>query len=251
MKRKTPYGGFVPYKRPLKKRRIYNPRPRSFVPRTMGPFANTENKYFDQYVSATAIAEGTSWANTTLDPTTFNSLGTVQQGDDIGQRTGRRIEIYKIAIRGVIETAALTDQADVIASPAVRLIFVQDKQTNGVQLDGTDVMAAPSTATVPLTFCTFRSLATLGRFVIHKDIILRPRIVTVGTDGASTLSENVSQMPFKMNIKFRKPVQQHYADANSTVASMVDHSFHLLGTKSGTGFAHTISYQTRVYFKDY
>jgi len=224
---------------------------RQFVPRTMGALANSESKYFDLFLSATAISEATSWTGSELDPAGYDTLCDPSEGADIDNRIGRKIAIYKIAIRGVIDTTALPDVADIVSAPAVRLILYMDKQTNGAQSLGTDVMAAPGAANLPLKFSTFQNLNNLGRFRVLRDVVFQPRTVTAGTDGANTTSQNMQAIPFKMNVNFRTPVIMKFNSTNAgTIGDIVDNSFHLIGTKSNAAFASTISYQVRSYYKD-
>lgn len=265
MKRKTYQGRPTYQNRGYKKRRTgsntYKRIPyRRFTPRTMGPLAASESKYVDSAISATAIAEGTTWAGTELDPTggPTNTLFAPPQGTGFNERIGRRVAISKIAIRGTISTVALTDQADIVSSPATRIIVYMDKQTNGVQSQGEELMAIGPSATgnytpsVESAFNSFQNINNFGRFVVLKDVIYTPRIVTSGTDGTNTNSQNVSQICFKMNIKFKTPVLVRFdaSSADGNIADIVDNSFHLIATKSGTAFASTLQYVCRSYFKD-
>jgi len=228
------------------------PHRRSQVARTMGPFAATESKYFTSTVSARAFPESQTWVDTEIDPTTFNTLCLPVEGADISQRIGRKISVYKIAIRGTIQQTNASDQPDVLANPAFRLILYIDQQTNGVQSQGEEVMAAPGGAATVLTaFNSFQNLANLGRFRILRDKIYRGTVQTAGTDGASTVSINSNHIPFKMTVRFRNPVIIRFNATNGgTIGDIVDNSFHLIGNKSGTSYDHTINYQCRAYYKD-
>jgi len=229
------------------KRRIH----RQFVPRTMGPFAVTESKYFDSHLNATAIAEGTAWTATELDPATLLTLCVPSEGSDIDNRIGRRIEVYKIALRGVIRVTVLQDQADMIPPPAYRLILYLDQQSNGTQSQGEELMGAPGAASAALTFNTFQNLANLGRFRVLRDITLRSHVSTAVTDGANTSSQIIADIPFKMTVRFRQPISMKFNASNGgTIGDIVDNSFHLIGQKSSTAFESALSYQCRTYYKD-
>lgn len=261
-KRKRPTGGFKQYGSYKKRRTDVGAVRRQFVPRTVGPMGQSESKYWEVYKAATAISEGTSWVGSELDPvTTSGSADTLFAptiGTSVYNRIGRKVALYKIAMRGVISTTVLQDQVDIVSSPAVRVIIYVDKQTNGIQSQGEDVMALwlPSgngAATIESAFSAFQNVANFGRFNVLKDIIYRPRIVTSGTDGANTTSQNVSQIPFKIVIKFKKPLTIKFNETSSatgSVADIVDNSLHIIATKSGTAFASTLSYICRGYFKD-
>lgn len=223
---------------------------RSVVPRTMGPFAQTESKYFDSFVSAAVIAESVDWTGTEVDPVA-NSLFTPAEGSDIDNRVGRKVSVYKLAIRGAIVPDALQDQSDIRNVPVCRLILFMDMQTNGGQAQGETVMAAPGAATGVLTYSTFQNTANFGRFRVLRDKTYKLGIVTAGTDGASTTSQCIQTIPFKLTVKFTTPVEVRFNATNGgTIGDIVDNSFHMLAQKSGSEFVHNISYQARVYYKD-
>lgn len=229
------------------------------VPRTMGPFAVSESKYFDFHRSAVAVPDTTNWAGTEIDPTTLDTLVAPVEGSDINNRVGRKIAIYKIAIRGLIQapTAAANwaiDQADVLPSPTYRIILYMDQQTNGVQSQGEEVMAPPSSATVALTHCTFMNIANLGRFKILKDKLIGSNTITAATDGASTSAQNKGDLMWKMTCKFRVPIIVNFNGTNGgTIGDIVDNSFHLIAHKSNSNYDanEVISYQGRAYYKDH
>lgn len=265
MKRKTYYGRDAYNKYPQKRLktatgyRAYRARPS--VARTRGPMIASESKYTDSGIDATAISEGTTWVGSELDPLApANTLFAPPQGAGIDERIGRRVALYKLAIRGVISTTALQDQADIVSSPGVRIVVYVDKQTNGIQSQGEEVMALGSpasafalTATQETAFNSFQNINNFGRFHVLKDKTYTPRIVTSGTDGASTTSQCVSQICFKMVIKFRKPLMIKFDGSTGSygsVADIVDNSIHLIAVKSSTAFAHTLQYISRGYYKD-
>jgi len=224
---------------------------RQTVARTMGPFAVSESKYFDSFKSAQTIAETTSWAATEADPTTLDTLFVPQEGSDIDNRIGRKVSVYKIALRGVISASLASDQTDTLQNPAVRLILFQDQQSNGVQAQGEELMASPGAATSALTFSTFQNLANLGRFRVLRDKTIRGTITVTGTDGASTTSQRANDIPFKITVKFTKPVVVKFNATNGgTIGDIVDNSFHLLAVKSNADYTTVISYQCRTYYKD-
>ncbi len=242
-----------------RRRRFVKARPvrsvalqRVFVPRTMGPFAQTESKYFDSFLSAAGVPESTDWTATEIDPAAANTLFFPSEGADINNRVGRKVSVYKIALRGVIAQTASPDKADIEAQGAFRMILYIDTQSNGGQAQGEEVMAPPGAATVPLTFSTFQSTANFGRFRVLKDKIFYPRDLTAMTDGASTASMNAADIPFSMKYSFKKPVEVRYNGSTTpgVVGDIVDNSFHLLMQKSTALGTHLISYQCRTYYKD-
>lgn len=250
MKRKRPSGGYTTYNRTYKKRRTYNGNQknyRQFVPRTMGPFAASESKYFDsELFGATVPVASVAWTGTEIDPPVLDTLFCPTEGSDINNRVGRRVQVYKIAIRGIINTVPTQDSPDVLGSPVNRLILYIDKQTNGVQSQGEEVMSDSGS---PVN--SFQNPANFGRFTVLKDVVYRPRIVTASTDGTNTTTQNVSPVYFKCKYKFKKPIYVKFNATNGgSVGDIVDNSFHMIMTASNSNFAQTVTYQCRTYYKD-
>lgn len=231
-------------------RRLPVPRQQQFVPRTMGALAQTEMKYWDTFLTGTAISEAVSWAGAEIDPATYLSLFNPSEGADINGRIGRKVQVMRIAIRGLIHTNALQDQVDSVANPATRVILYMDQQTNGAQAQAETLMQT-NEAAVNNVFCGFQNTANFGRFRVLRDITIRGRDSSPMTDGASTGSITAGDIPFKINYRFKQPVTVKFNATNGgTIADIVDNSFHLVAQKSGTGFVTLINYSARVYYKD-
>jgi len=166
-------GPSVPNNKSYKKRRYsagpsQSPRIRSYVNRTPGGQITSDNHYQDTQKAITSISANTaSWTGTEYDPNTRLTFFTAQQGDDIGNRQGRKAFVKKIRINGILDLPAQTAQALPEEAVAVRLIFYQDTQTNGAQSQGEDLMATPAIGSEAIS--TFQNLANLGRFKVFYD----------------------------------------------------------------------------------
>lgn len=256
-KRKVGYGA---YKKPrlagpnamiLANQRVASRAGYRTVARTRGVYGQGEMKYFDSFLSAQAIGEGVTWAAAELDPATLLTLFCPIEGSAINQRIGRKVKVYKIKIRGFITTTAASDQVDILNSPIIRLILVHDMQTNSAQAQAEEVMANPGAATTALNTCVFQNLANFGRFRVLKDKIFRPGVITAVTDGASTSSQGLQQMPFKWNINYKGGMEVQFNATNGgTIADVVNNSWHIIGTKANTNFDTAINYQCRVCYKE-
>lgn len=211
-------------------------------------FFVSESKYFDTEVSASNIAESTDWSGTSL------SAGTIAlpvEGSDINQRDGRKIAIYKVCVRGVIRTTALTGSTTSVPPPASRLILFVDTQTNGAAATGQQLMTAPTTATVAAAFSSLQNANNFGRFRVLRDITLRGGAPTTGQDSGTTNASSNADVPFKIVYRFKKPLIVRFnGTSGGTIADVIDNSIHLLGQKSGTGYDSPITYRTRIYYKD-
>jgi len=229
----------------------------TFVLRTPGGKGATETKYFDAQRTSTVISEGTDWTGSEVDPGTLMTLVCPTQGAQINQRIGRKISLKKLRIRGVITPTVRSDQADVLPPAAYRIIVFQDMQTNGAQAQGEDVMKTPLSATTQAAFSSFMSLANLGRFKILKDKIYREGNAVAFNDAAATGSViNGGQIPFKINLAFKKPIVIHFNSSNGgagdgDVGDVVDNSFHILALRSVTDAgAASIQYASRAVYSD-
>lgn len=227
----------------------YTPARRSYVPRTMGPFSVSESKYFDTETNDFALVAGTAWGAT--NDVIKGLIAIPVEGSDIDNRIGRKIAIYKIAIRGCINHAIAVDQADSLILPLTRLILWQDKQTNATVTTSNLLMQAPTNAQSDCMFNSFQNIANLGRFRVLKDTWVKTPFSQSGTDGASTTSQAAASSPFKMVIKFRKPVIVNFNATNGgTIGDVVDNSFYLTAQKNFATYDSTLTCRTRCYYKD-
>lgn len=223
---------------------------RAFVPRTMGPLAQTEHKYFDTYVSATALTAPTAWTGTEINPATEGCLFAPTQGAGINNRIGRKVSVKAIRIKGMIHCAAQADQTATDAPSVVRLVLVQDHQPNGTQAQGEDVLAAPGAAAANLVPFSFQNLANLGRFRVLKDKIFTLQNPNAAYDGTNIEQQGIAK-PFKWNIKFQKPIVVDFNATNGgTYADLVNCNFTIIGAATSINLAPTVTYTCRVMYCD-
>jgi hypothetical protein len=211
-----------------------------------------EKKYIDVLKSNTAITASTNWTGTEYDPTTKNTLFVPVKGTGISDRIGRKVTLHKIKIKGQITIPAQAATNSAKTMPSFRICLVQDKQTNGNQMQGEEVMQAPATATATLAVHTFQSLNNFGRFRVIKD-----KNITFGdsnfstTQTADTYDANGVTRTFKMNVNFKKPILVHFNQTNGgSVADIVDNSFHIIANTTSAGYAPVLDYNCRCVFTD-
>lgn len=221
---------------------------RSFVPRSFGnPMAVTERKYFDtDYGSAIAVVTST-WAGSEADPTTLNTLFCPTTGTDFNNRDGRKVHVVAIRIRGHITTQAQTDQTATDAPSIVRILLVQDQQTNATQLNSEDVLSSSSSSGA---INMFQNPAFFGRFRILKDMKLSLANPNITYDGTNLEQQGLVRN-FYINIRFKKPKVVHFNSTNGgTVADIIDNSFHIICGVQSNALGPNLAYKSRVVFID-
>lgn len=222
------------------------------VPRTMGPRAVTERKYFDTGVAAQVLAAtAASWAGTEVDPAA-GTLFSPTEGSDINNRIGRKVSVLKISMRGIIYRNGVAGGAAVIDPTTVRLILYMDKQTNAVQAQGEELMAGGTGAAARTTNQSFQSTANFGRFRVLKDISIPIAADTTGVYNGATRDISAASVPFKLKHRFRTPLQVRFNATNGgTIADIIDNSFHLLAHATDISpAAVSMDYNVRVVYVD-
>lgn len=237
--------------------------PKGSVARTRGGQVNTEMKYVDSNFGPTTIqAITTTWATTNVDPATTIDLGgaaivnpqnlcSPQTGASLNNRIGRQIEIRKIKIHGHIYCAPQTLQADADPGTKVRVVLVQDMQTNGAQMAGTDLFGPP-TANGSLSLNAFQDPKNFGRFRVLKDKMFQISDLNLANNAAaSTVIQTSKLINFKMNVNFKQPIRVRFnALTTGTVSDIVDNSFHLIAANLNGSFVPQLVYYSRVCYKD-
>lgn len=227
---------------------LYTLRKKQYVARTPGGAIVAENHYFDTERTATQIAVNTaSWTGTEYDPNTSAMLCLFAPvtGDDIFNRSGRRIFVKTIRIYGTLSIPASGAGNSGDAPVSVRIIVYQDKQTNTAQSQGEDVISSGAGSDA---IHMSMNAANFGRFRIFKDkmYVLNKNPMIAGLTGAYV--KNGDQIHFKYDIPVKEYVNYNATNAG-TVADVVDNSFHLIANASGVSEPVSITYKVRTVFE--
>ncbi len=220
---------------------------RQYVARTVGPQAG-ESKYFDSSVSDFTVDETTTWVAGA--DVIKGTLAIPIQGTSVQTRVGRRIEIYKVSLRGTISMTTIAASATMLDPPAFRCILWTDTQTNGAVTTSASLMQAPGTATLPLKFSTFQNIANFGRFRVLKDLSFQGPDFISFNDAATTGTIASADIPIKIVHKFNKALVVKFSANGGDIGDVVDNSIYFTVIKSSGDGVHKISVQSRCYFKD-
>lgn len=200
-----------------------------------------ELKFFDDALHDEAFT--TVWA--TKNPDTTNTLCSVTSGAGENLRTGRKVYIHSIHVKGEIEVAAAEASGAPHEFQSVRICLVLDTQTNGVEPAATDVMEAATKS-----YLSFRKLETTQRFKVLWDRTFTFNPWGMNEGGVNSFARTGTKKLFKINKVFASPILMSFnVSANPpTVAQIADNSLHIIGTANTT--TAILSYEVRTRFRD-
>lgn len=227
--------------------------------------AKGEVKYFDCGFDVAVTGAGTDWADTEVPMDNYiNSSGAVAvytdscllpsaQGNAYGQVQGAKYKLRQLRIKGQAIIATLQDQIDCPTPGKVRIILVMDKQPNGLQAQGEDIMQDMGAAGENLHSFT-RMSTQASRFRILKDKTITLNVSATQQDSLTqaTASVGFNLGRFKFSYKPKVPLDVHIKVGNSTptVGAMIDHNIFMLAyaTVGTTASAVTLTGCSRAYF---
>jgi len=256
-----PRGGAYANKR-TRRTDTYLDRPLRSVPRARGANVTGEMKYVDSIYPAQPIAApDTDWAACMADPTTTVDLGdgsavltpaclcAPRVGAGISNRIGKGIKILKVKIRYSIILPQQQAQSLADDPPVVRLILVQDMQTNAAQMDGDDLIQGSTTSET--TVLAFQSVNNFGRFKVLKDrmVALRPAIPMYINTG-SLVQTGVCYQG-KMSYSWKEGLNVRFnAGSTGQVSDIIDNSLHMMAGANNILAGPRLSYYCRVCYKE-
>lgn len=222
-----------------------------------------EMKYFDTELQSTAIAVVTTTypAGAMKDPGTTIDLGGAAVatpltlfapvvGAALNQRIGRNCNVYKIKVRGAIQVATQAAQAAADNVARVRLMLVQDTQTNIAQMTAAQLLRNAGGAST--TISSYQNPDNFGKFRVLKDKMIT--INNLNLTGSPTTADVIQAgmaREFKFMVNFKTPIKVHFNATNGgTVADIIDHSFHIVCAADNIAYAPTIQYYARVSYKE-
>lgn len=234
-----------------------------FVPRTVGAMGNSgEMKYFDceeDGVTLTVVTTGWVAANR-VDPSSTIDLGSAAVatplclfaptvGSGLNQRIGRKVYMHKLKIRGYFSISSQSAQSTADSASTIRMLVLMDKQTNGAQYTASSVLNSSTTTT---GIWAYQNPNGFGRFTILKDKMFNfSNINMTGSPTAGDVIQTGMNIPFKFNFNFKTPIQVNFNATNGgTVADIIDNSLHIMVGVSSTAPVPSLSYYTRVCYKE-
>lgn len=213
-----------------------------------GALVRAERKYFDTHKIWTNIQIlNTDWSYTKIDPTNRDCLFCPHPGWE-PYRRGMEAYMLKVNFRALIDVKYNPVDPILAAghAPKVRLLLVLDTMTDGVQMDGVDLMGPePNVNDVHLNVIALAKRSGFGRFRI-----LRDELVVFGDPPTVTgLEWAARSVHFKYT--FSPPMRVRFRDAiaQRKVENIVDNSLHVICGASDFWEA-KLCYNSRVTWAD-
>lgn len=222
-----------------------------------------EMKYFDCELAQTSIvACTTTWpAGTMQDPGTTINLGSAAVptpfclfaptvGSALNQRIGRSVLVRKIKVSGALLTPQQSAQALADTACRLRLLLVQDTQTNATQMTAAQLLNDAGNGATTLS--SYQNPNNFGRFRVLKDKLINltnPNMT--GSPSGTDIVQGSLVRSFKFSVNFKEPVKVQFNNTNGgTVADIVDNSFHIICGASNITLTPVITYYSRVAYKE-
>lgn len=185
-----------------------------------------ELKFLDTAISLANIAVGTGALS--------GSLVVIPQADTESGRDGRQVIVKKLSIKGHV----ITDAA-VLGQERVRILLIQDKQTNGALgtieniLETNDINA-------------FRNLENIHRFVVLKDMQVRMPPKQINTAATTSMIQCV---PFSINTNLNIPIDYDSSATTGAIATQRSNGLFLIALTFNTNQS-DITATCRIRFQD-
>lgn len=202
--------------------------PRAVTLQQLRAMLGQETHFTDNVYSGAVVATA---AGAEADPATFLCLNNTAYQTGPTGRDGERVKLVSTFVRGDVVFTASTN-----LDGYVRILLVQDNQTNGAQLNSEDVLVDGAGTDVQ----SLRELSYVKRFRVLKEIIIK-------CDGRSAATATYT-VPFTMFHKFGKAgVDVNFTNNQNNITAIQDVSIHVIAIASDASMA-TLRYQSRSRF---
>lgn len=213
-----------------------------------GGFEGIERKFFDTFVTATALTAPTNMAGAEIFPEADieKALNTMIAGTGESDRIGRKINMKSINIRGIVNIPA-DATAPTASTPTVFIALILDMQTNATMYSSEDVYKNIG-ASALLATSPFRELENVRRFKVLKTVRMPLNLVAIAHDGTN-LEMSGTNTPFEFYVDLKSIQVNYIADGQAgEIAMIADNSLHILATVDDVGYVPTISFNSRLRF---
>lgn len=209
-----------------------------------GGFLGLERNYFDTYVNPTGVPRTTNASGGVFDPAGVDCLNAPAQGDLATNRTGHKITMKSLYIRGLLQLLG-TDASAVLPNDDIVTIWViLDTQTNAAQMASENALVQLSTSYAQGPYC-LRNLENGDRFRVLRTETFD--LNNTNLSGASTnLSSTGTVKSFEWFIPLNDLVVRFNSGTTAAIGNVVDNSIHVVALSYNANT--NMSYQARLRF---
>lgn len=196
----------------------------------VGGFQNIEFKFLDTTKASTVVAATGTVLNDTL--------CAIPEGAGESSRVGRKVSVTKLDIRGWVQLANGTNEAQ---TDLIRIIVYLDKQSNG---------AAATTAQLLETtdYLAFRNLENKDRFRVLHDYTMEFNRQAAAYDGTTDQYAAIKHNFFLSKKFTSNPIILQYSASTPSVADLTSNNIGVIAiTESGLA---SIQYVARLRYTD-
>lgn len=205
-----------------------------------------ERKYFDVAVGFNAPST-VDWASTEIGA----DMPQIPQGDDQGQREGRKVTLTRIHFRGSLTQTATTAATAVLSPPITRIALVRNYQPNGVSMNGEDVMGlnGGTAANTQVAIHMFQSTISFQRAKIVDDVMCYQNVTAAANNTtATTVSGVVRELPVNLTYRPKTPITIQWASGATAIPT--HNSFNILINAEATTYTPSLQGIVRFYYTD-
>lgn len=188
--------------------------------RTGGYLAGRELKHVDYSFTVDPVA--TTVAGSETDGANSH-LAAIAQGTGESQRIGRCAYIKSLYLKLLIDLESETS-VDAVSCFTITFALVQDKQSNGAQLNAEDVFGDPAVTTNDVI--PFQNLQYSDRFIVHS--LKTMRVDRNSAYNGTNITNGAVVQPVIMYKKFSKPMKMEHSGTGATIADVTTNSLHLI-----------------------
>ncbi len=209
-----------------------------------GGFIGIELKFYDSFVTTTALTAPTDAAGGEFDESATICMTTIPNGAGESQRVGRQVTMKSLAIRGIISETFQINQTAGDITPTIMLAVIMDTQTNGATIVSENVFENPS-ANGLLACSVFRKIENARRYkTLATKTFKMPEIGAMAYDGTN-IEQGGTMIPFAFYIDM-KNTKINYSGTTETIVNTVDNSIHMIAYCTSTLYAPSIQYASRL-----
>lgn len=218
---------------------------------TRPSYCSPERKYFDASWSGQNIPPITTiWGNSSIINTgaTVPSLVLPRGGTDVNQRIGNKIALSKLVVRFWIDTPIYTVDSIVPSAQIVRVMLVQNRQTNGAQCDAVDVILSDGTDQPMLL--GFQNTGKFGKVRVLRDMTRKIPERPIAFTSSSQTRTAGGMIYGKFVVTWKKPLTVRFQGDAGTIGDVLDNSFFIMAGCNQDSPNCRMSMKSRAYYTD-